>query len=54
MVGCGPGGVLLGIRRRGVQKTCHFPYPFSDTWPLKSVFRPDIYVYKGLSYVTIA
>ena len=47
-------------------KTCYFPYPFSDlaskihsrfqTWSLKSipVFRPDIYVYKGLNYITIA
>ena len=33
-----------------------FSIPLLQTWPLKSipVFSPDIYVYKGLSYVIIA
>ena len=62
-------GVLPGIHGGGVPPTfpnpdpisdqnmpsCHFPYPFSDlVSKIHTVFRPDMYVYKGLNYVTIA
>ena len=67
MEGGGGGGVLLGIHGGGVPPSSLNPDPISDqnhaifhtrfqTWPLKSkpVYRPDISVYKGLNYVTIA
>ena len=55
-VGGGGGGLLLGICRRGVPPGSPNPDPISDqNMPFSiPVFRPDIYVYKGLNYVTIA
>ena len=50
-----PSGVLLGIHGRGVPPGSLNPDPISDqNMPFSiPVFRPDIYVYKGLNYVTI-
>ena len=50
----GGGGVLLGIRSGGVPPGSPNPDPISDpNRPFSiHVFRPDIYVYKGLNYVT--
>ena len=50
------GGKLLGIRFGGVPPGSPNPEPISDQNMLFSipVFRPDMYVYKGLIYVTIA
>ena len=50
------GGLLLEIRGMGLPPGSPNPDPISDqNMPFSvPVFRPDIYVYKGLNYVTIA
>ena len=52
----GEGGGLLGICGGGVPPSSPNPDPISDqNMPFSiPIFRPDIYVYKGLNYVTIA
>ena len=54
--GGGGRGVLFGIRGGGVPPGSLNPDPISDqNVPFSiPVFRPGIYVYKGLNYVTIA